>query len=404
MSKGNRPKIVVPILEMHKGQQAVLDSIARFKVVVCGRRWGKTELGKRIVAQQLETGMATVWWIAPTYQMAGQVWRDLKRTFRQREDVTINESERRLDFDQGGVLAIRSAHTPDNLRGAGLNYAVLDEAAFMAPDVWSEIIQPMLLDKKGHALLISTPNSKNWFWELYQLGLQGKAEWQSFHYPSEKNEYLDKEALTNIRSTITDRVWRQEYLAEFLDDSGQVFRGIRDAATATETTPDQVRHTVAGVDWGREGDYTVIVVLDADTNTMLAMDRFNQIGWDFQRGRLKAMCERWNVETIYAEANSIGSVNIEALEREGLPVLPFQTTAKSKPNLIEALALAIETREICLLPDDILLRELAAYTMRRSTSGQWQYSAPTGSHDDCVIALALAWYALNTPRVRLEFA
>jgi hypothetical protein len=253
-------------------------------------------------------------------------------------------------------------------------------------------------------LLISSPNGKNWFWELYQIGLQGKDEWKAFHFPTEKNPNIKKEALEAIKQTIPERVWRQEYLAEFLDDTGQVFRGIREAATATEISPEQTRRTVAGVDWGREGDYTVIVVLDAETCTMVAMDRFNQIGWDFQRGRLQALCERWNVETILAEANSIGAVNIEALEREGLPVQPFHTTARSKPNLIEALALAIETGAIRLLPDDTLIRELAAYTMHRSPNGQWQYSAPTGSHDDCVIALALAWHALNTPRVRLDFA
>lgn len=397
-----KKRLVAPtFLTLHEGQQTVFDAAARYKVVVCGRRWGKTELGKYLVRHHLMNGDKLVWWVAPTYQMASQVWRDLKRGLRDRAGVQISESERRVDFAEGGMLAIRSAHTPDHLRGAGLDYAVLDEAAFMTPTLWPEVIRPMLLDRQGQALFISTPNGKNWFWDVYQLA-QDHADWASFHFPSEANKKLDRDDLKAIRQTTSERVWRQEYMAEFLDNSGQVFRGIREAATATAATPDSVRHTVAGVDWGREGDYTVIVVLDADTQTMLAMDRFNQIGWEFQRGRLKALCDEWQVERLVAEANSIGSVNIEALEQADLPVVSFMTTASSKPRLIEALALAIETGALHLLPDETLLRELSNYTMRRSASGHWQYSAPTGTHDDCVMALALAWLALSQPRVRLE--
>jgi hypothetical protein len=85
--------------------------------------------------------------------------------------ITISESEHRIDFASGGMLAIRSTHYPDNLRGAGLDYAVLDEAAFMQPDVWPEVIRPMLLERKGGAMFLSTPFGRNWFWYLYQLGL-----------------------------------------------------------------------------------------------------------------------------------------------------------------------------------------------------------------------------------------
>lgn len=401
MPKLRKPQVAPPPLALHAGQQAVVAALARYSVVVCGRRWGKTELGRYLVEQKLADGKPGVWWVAPTYQMAGQVWRDLKRTFRAREGVVITEAERRVDFAEGGLLAIRSAHHPDTLRGAGLDFVVLDEAAYMLPTVWPEVIRPMLLDRQGSALFTSTPHGRNWFWEVFQAAHE-QPNWQAFQFPSHGNPHLSHADLAAIEASTTERVWRQEYLAEFLDNSGQVFRRVREAATASETTPEHGRPTVAGVDWGREGDYTVIVVLDAETQTMLAMDRFNQIGWEFQRGRLKALCEYWQVERLYAEANSIGSVNIEALIQAGLPVLPFMTTAASKPRLIEALALALETAALSLLPDETLLRELSAYTMRRSQNGQWQYSAPVGLHDDCVIALALAWHALAAPRLRLE--
>ena len=146
------------------------------------------------------------------------------------------------------------------------------------------------------------------------------------------------------------------------------------------------------MDWGRSHDYTAIALVDVEARQMVALDRFHHIGWDLQRGRLKALCELWNPRAVWAEENSIGSVNIEALQADGLPVRPFRMTAASKAPLIEALALAIERRDLALLPDDVLLGELAAYTMERLPGGGFRYSAPPGLHDDTVIALALAWH------------
>jgi phage terminase large subunit-like protein len=391
-------------ITLHDPQRAVLASPARFKVVACGRRWGKTELGKAAVIQRLAAGDQCVWWLAPTYQMAGQVWRDFKRHFRRTAGTRIHNSEREIEFVQGGLLAIRSAYYPDHLRGAGLDFAVLDEAAFMLPGIWQQIVRPMLLDKGGHALLISSPNGRNWFWEAYQLGLSGVPDWASFHYPSHANPLLPHDDLASIQATTVERVWRQEYLAEFVDDSGQVFRDVLAAADTQAGVYQPGHRYVAGVDWGRENDYTAIAVLDADTAALVALERFNHVGWETQRSRLAAVCHNWHVSLVIAEANSVGSPNIEALRQAGLPVTSFTMTSRSKTPLIDALALAIETRQLRLLRDETLLNELAAYTMKRSASGQWQYSAPAGTHDDTVIALALAWQAVSTPRLRLDFA
>jgi hypothetical protein len=105
------------------------------------------------------------------------------------------------------------------------------------------------------------------------------------------------------------------------------------------------------------------------------------------------------VVQIVAEENSIGGPNIEALREEGLPVIAFQTTATSKPPLIESLALAFERREIAILPDAVQLAELQAYerTVSRLT-GRSSYNAPEGYHDDTVMALALAWWGIVNRR------
>jgi terminase large subunit-like protein len=449
--------LALPLPEPHANQVVILDSTTRFRVVVCGRRFGKTVLGEHAILTRVIRDHDACWWLAPTYDMADHVWRDLKAAVRPVPGVQISESDLRIDFPKGGWLAIHSTHTPDHLRGAGLDFVVLDEAAFMTPDIWPEIVRPMLVERKGRALFLSSPNGKNWFYQLYLLGLKTPSarrlaattapsegfspplyavrpkevpvgerglggedaegrrandlklgtlnNWRAFHFSTAQNPLITPGELDAIRAETPERIWREEYEAEFTDDLGQVFRGIREAATApVDVEPNPGARYVCGLDWGRENDYTAIVVMDVERRALVAIDRFNQVSWSLQRGRLKAMCDRWQPAVIYAESNSIGSPNIEALQAEGLPVRPFVTSATSKPPLIEALSLAIERRDIALLPDESLLAELSVYTMQRLPAGGYHYSAPSGLHDDLVIATALAWYAARHSSLPISFA
>lgn len=328
-------------------------------------------------------------------------------TLRTYPGLMISEADHRILFPDGGEITIRSTHYPDNLRGAGLDFAVLDEVAFMEPLVWPQVVRPMLLERRGGALFLSTPYGRNHFWELFRVGLDPEeAEWAAFHFTSLDNPLISFDDLRTIQRTTPKRIFQEEYMAEFLSDAGQVFRGIQEAVrNPARTQPEPGKRYIGGVDWGREDDYTCIVLLDADTGQMVAMDRFHQIGWALQRSRLKTLCDKWRPAVIWAEENSIGTVNIEALQAEGLPVRPFQTTARSKSPLIEGLALAIEQGEVGLLPDDVLLHELAAYTMERMAGGGYRYGAPPGGHDDTVIALALAWHGVkHGGGMRLDFA
>ncbi len=486
MSKREQLNLLLP--KPHQLQAKILENKARFRVVVCGRRFGKTLLGEHAILTRAIRDHQTCWWLAPTYDMADHVWRELKTAVQDVPGVQISQTDLRMDFPGGGSLAIHSTHTPDHLRGAGLDFVVLDEAAFMSPDIWPQIVRPMLVERQGCALFLSSPNGKNWFHNLFLLGQKpaptphedlsvgtrhvvssdvddlsvgaqptvpseqlppsftgegcgGGSDtldndlsvgaqhvvpsseslgvlavqpnlnpdtpnpWHSFHFSTSANPLIPPEELEAVRLETPERVWLEEYEAEFTDDAGQVFRGIREAATAplnAEPIPD-TRYAV-GLDWGRENDYTAVVVIDTERRTIVALDHFNQVSWSLQRGRLKAICDRWQPVVIYAESNSIGSPNIEALQAEGLPVRPFNTTSTTKPPLIEALSLAIERRDIALLPDENLLNELAAYGMERLPAGGYRYSAPPGFHDDLVIAAALAWYAAHHSSLPISFA
>ena len=303
---------------------------------------------------------------------------------------------RRLELPGGGVIAVRSGHDPDTLRGVGLDLAVMDEAAYLSPALWQEVVRPTLADRRGEALFLSTPRGRNWFWSLWMLG-RDRAEWQSWRFPTSANPLIAPSEIEAARLLLPERIFREEYLAEFLDGGGGVFRRIETAATALpESGPLPGERIVFGVDWGRDRDFTAVAVLSVDRRRMLALDRFNEIGWSLQRGRLKALADHWQPELIWAEANSIGGPNIEALvQDDGLPVVPFTMTASSKSPVIDGLSLALERGDLVVLHDPVLRGELGAYRLERLPSGSYRYGAPEGLHDDTVIALALAWHGVQ---------
>ncbi len=402
--KAERVSLGLNPITLHAGQTPIWASPARFKVLACGRRFGKTELGKRLMLVHALCG-GQCWWLAPTYGMAAQVWRDFKRILKPL-NPEIDAQDRRIDLPDGGRITIRSTHTPDLLRGAGLDFAVLDEAAYMPDSVWPEVVRPMLMDRQGGAAFLSTPHGFNGFWALYQLGLDAsEPEWESFHVPSSANPRLEPDEIEAIRRVTPERVFRAEYLAEFVDDANTVFREV--AAHATAPLAPQRREGVryvAGCDWGRSNDYTAVVVVDADNGQMVALERHRGLGWQVIRARVAELCRRWAVSVLWAEENAAGTVNIEALQAEGVSVRPFMTTSRSKPILIDGLSVALEREELALQPDEVLLGELSAYRMTPMPGGGYKYSAPVGGHDDTVIALALAWHGARQGRIGLGWA
>lgn len=379
----------------HPGQREVHEHQARFKVLAAGRRWGKTRLGVNECLDVAARG-GRAWWISPSYKMSEVGWRPLQR-IGNKVGADVRIVDRKVEMPSGGWVQIRSADKPQSLRGEGLDFVVLDECAFMGQAAWSEALRPALADRKGGALFISTPKGRDWFWRLWQRGQSrnnGNGEWQSWVFPTEANPFIDGTEIEAARDNLPDRIFRQEFLAEFIDDAGGVFRGVMAAACATRLPPIEDHEYVFGVDWGKHNDFTVIAVLDAETSAMVAMERFRQIDYQLQVGRLKALYDRYAPSQIVAERNAMGEPLVEQLQREGLPVEGFTTTNASKAQAIDGLALAIEKQELEILNDPDLVGELQGFEAHRLPSGTLRYQAPEGMHDDCVMALALAWHGM----------
>lgn len=393
---------VIALPRRHAGQQRVVREAARFNVLVCGRRWGKTTLGVDLLVPPALEGRPVAWF-APTYKMLTEVWREVRGVFLP-AIARISAQEHRLELVTGGVVDMWSLDTPNTARGRRYARAVMDEAAMVADleDAWNAVIRPTLVDFKGDAWFLSTPKGYGFFRSLFEAGQDPlRPDWASWQMPTTSNPHIDPEEVEAARLMLPERTFEQEFLGIFLEDGGGVFRRVRDAATATLQTRATPGHRyVVGVDWGKLIDWTVLTVLDTTTKEAVTVDRFNQIDYAVQVPRLQALCDRFKPDAVYAEQNSIGTPLIEQLQRMNLPVQPFVTTNASKAAIIDALALAFEQGALRIPDDPVLLGELLAFEAERLPSGLLRYGAPEGMHDDCVMSLALAWQGATAPRVR----
>ena len=368
----------------------------RFNVVNVGRRAGKTTFGVDLAKVAVER-CRPVGWFSPTYKMLLEAWRAAVETY---APVTQrrNASEHRLEFIGGGLLEFWSLDNPDSARGRRYQRIVVDEAA-MVPnlmDAWNFVLRPTLADWMGDAWFLSTPKGRNGFWQLWQLGQDDEAgEWASWQMPSTVNPMIPVGEFEAMKAAMPERIYGQEIEARFLDDAGGVFRNVVASATATLQDGAQAGHEyVMGVDWAQSVDFTVLTVIDMTLGAVVAVDRFNQIDYATQLGRLEAMHDRFRPHVIISEKNSMGAPLSEALQQRGLPVQMFTTTNATKSEIIQSLALAFERGMLAIPNDSTLIGELQAYEATQLPGGSWKYSAPPGMHDDMVMSLALAYSAV----------
>lgn len=379
----------------------------RFNWIAAGRRWRKTTLMMAIAVEAAVKGEQIIWG-APTYDQVRVGWDEARKAAGDVAD--FNVSRMTATFPTGGRVIYRSLDNPENARGHTADKVLIDETADVAAAAWYEVLRPMLMDTGGDAWFGGTPKGHDWFWREHAAAPDqpDSRAWQvptlgvevtpagliRVPHPFE-NPDIPFGEIEHLYRTVPERSFRQEILAEFIEDAGGVFRRVLAAATAPYPVDPYPGTFVMGVDWAKSHDFTALVVLDTASKRVVDFDRFNQIDYHVQRRRLEVLAHKWKVTTILAEQNSIGVPNIEELQRARLPVRGFTTTNATKAEIVEGLGLAIETGEIAYPNLPQLVAELQAYEMDRLPSGLTRYSAPEGMHDDCVMALALAWEAAD---------
>jgi len=397
-------KYVPKLPGLHEAQQNVADSEARWKILCAGRRFGKTRRGVQLC---IETALAggRAWWVAPTFAIARVGWRALEAaalSFPKEIEPKISIANMEVTFPNGGFIACKSADNPQRLRGEGLDFIVIDEAAFVKPEVWQEVLRPTLTERKGGALFISTPlGIGNWFYDLWEQA-DGKDDWDRFHFSTVDNPSIDPEEVESAKEEVGSIVFAQEYMAEFIEAGQGLFK--QEWFSYFDEMPDgnyvgggmnlnprDMRHfgtLDVAVTTESTSDYTVITSC-AEANGKIYVE-------DVVRRKLES-------PDIIQEAKRIASQNNWThicIENQGL----------SKPFIQEAGRSGLKVREISAVKDkitkslplsarmesgDILFRKDAPWLADLERE---LLTFPVGKNDDMVDALGLAASTLQARR------
>jgi hypothetical protein len=269
----------------------------------------------------------------------------------------------------------------------------VDEAAVISPDVWNYILRPTIAQTLGWAVFISTPKGRNWFYDLFMRGLDpDESEYASFRFPSRTSPFFPASEWDDAKRTLPADVFKQEYEAEFLEDSAGVFRGVSSCLfpEKTITRDDRAGPVVIGCDIAKHTDFTVLIAMDLKTGRCFEMERFNQLNWPVQKDRILSFARKW-LGRLILDATGAGDPIYDDLVRRYSNIEPFKFTSISKAELVQRLIVAVEQQKVTWPKEwQVLTHEMQRYEYEISPRGHISYSAPSGFHDDCVMALALA--------------
>ena len=374
----------IAIPELHPNQQVILDNSARFRVVMCGRRFGKSELAQLEIIFEAMKGNAVAY-ITPTYQLAKTFFNKLIKVI----PFENNKSDLVINFPNNGSVMFFTGERLDNLRGRKFHLVVVDEASFIPnlEDGWLNSIRPTLTDYKGRGLFLSTPKGKNYFYSLFMKG--GDVDWQAFKFTTYDNPYIDPTEIDDARRQLPQAVFEQEYLANAMENAANPFGSnhIIECIKPLSTNPP----AYYGIDLAKSFDYSVIIGLDTNGDVCY-FDRFQK---DWKQTRETILQIEKN-KPIVIDSTGVGDAITEDLQKHFNSMHGFKYTSSSKQQLMELLASTIHKKEVGF-PDGFIRQELDIFEYQFTATGV-KYNAPTGFHDDCVNALALAVKCRNEHR------
>lgn len=394
--------LTIHLKKPHQGQKRILREAKRFNVVACGRRWGKTALGLHRLSRPALDGHPVAWF-APTYKYLKEAWRDFTKALKP-VILRSNETEYRIELVTGGTIEFWTLEDVDSGRGRKYKRIAVDEAAKTKnlEKWWTDAGRATLADLQGDADFYSTPRGRNFFWRCFTLGEDANnPDWASFRSPSMENPHVPAPEWEELKSGLPERAYRQEILAEFIDEAGGVFRCVSESVVRgrrNNEPPIPGATYCTGIDLARVEDFTVITVFNRQ-GEQVYFERFNQISWERAIGAVSKVLRLYPGEA-YVDSTGVGDPVYERLRQAGLNVFSYQFSNASKERLIDSLAMQLEQGKLRLM--DILEQEneLLAFEYELTAARNIKMGAPEGMHDDCVISLALAAWGVGGRGVR----
>ena len=368
--------MILELPEAHINQTKILESTARFRVVMCGRRFGKSELSQVEIISNALQGMKVAY-ITPTYKLAKTFFEKLTQCV----PFENNKSDLTIHFPNGGTVEFFTGERLDNLRGRKFHLVVIDEASFISDlqDGWLNSIRPTLTDYQGRALFLSTPRGKNYFYSLYMKG--GQRDWESFKFTTYDNPYILTSEINDAKAQLPNSVFEQEYMANPMENAANPFGA--EHITKCTCSLSLNEPMFFGIDLAKSFDWTVIIGLDSE-GKVCHFERF-QKDWLQTKETIKQIRKH---KHIFIDSTGVGDAIVEDLQKYFNDMTGFKYTSTSKQQLMESLASSIHKKEIGF-PEGAIKDELEIFEYLFTSTGV-RYSAPAGFHDDCVNALALA--------------
>lgn len=392
-----------PQVDFHR---LVHDDSPFISCLVAGRQTGKTFFMQNdCVMRALNNPKHRMFWVSPIQDQANKVMKDIEGMFSSHQDLwtkIIKRYDRKANemyFYNGSFIKFRSADSGDNLRGATLDYIYLDEAAYMKLDFINEVLLPMVTRTGGKVSAASTFNGPNWFYDWYKEGQQ-EENWEQIK--SIKRTYLDlnddnvAKTVLGIKKSMTKAQFDQEFLCKPVS-ANALFSNVEDAVVDKLDT--RCERTYIGMDIGVAQDYTVLTAM-SDDYRVIDIDRFNykEEGMDYEefKERIKSFYLKHdrNLAAAYFEVNNNDLLFDDLTDDDRLyKLIPFTTSAQSKPEIIRNLIKLFEDKVIKIPKNTDLIKELYDFKSKRNAiTGNLQFSNTDGKHDDMVMSLAICAY------------
>lgn len=359
--------------------------------VVCikaGRRTGKTYNFALWLIQEMDSlpGEAGLWVDTAQGNIQKYVDRYFEPLLRKMNnwDASHWDAQRKvLHLYNDSYIDFGSAERPELMEGFGYKRGVLNEAGliFKKKNLWDNTLYPML--KEARVRIVGTPKGNNKYKQIYSAN-------PHYSFSCYDSPFWTEEEIEKAKATLTQEAFRQEMLAEFIEGAGAVFRNINELVSGDMLeAPGKNKRYALAVDLAKHQDFTVILIGDLDTKSVVYYERFNQIDWNLQKSRILTAYNKFKCVKGIVDATGVGDSIFDDLVAAGLNVEGFKFTGKSKQELVSNLSVAMDNYNIHYPYIETLIEELEIYAYEQRPNGSFTYSAPEGYHDDCVMALAL---------------